>query len=828
MLNKQRVAVFLGIAALSGALFMSLPTAWAGGAFVTAVPASPKEISTDRIIIKLRDNQVARATSLSPAQVAGLSAAAGIGLTHFRAMSGDAQVLQLPGRMPLAEVEAIVRRLSADPQVEYAEPDRIMRPLLFPTDAQYGNQWHYHSNVAQAPYAAVAGGANLPGAWDITTGSAGIVVAVIDTGLVPHADIDGNILDGAGKVVPGYDFVTNLFAANDGGGRDTDPTDPGDWATLAEVVDPTTPCIDVSDSSWHGTHVAGTIGALSDNTTGVAGVNWVSRILPVRVLGKCGGSLSDVLDGIRWAAGLSVAGVPANLTPAKVLNLSLGGAGTCSAAEQAAIDDVVAAGAVMVVAAGNSNVDLAVTPESPANCNNVISVAAVNRNGGRALFSSISGSNFGATVEIAAPGGETATTINGVLSTINTGATTPAASPAGDAYVYYQGTSMAAPHIAGIVSLMLSADPSLTPAQVLSTLQNTARAFPTGTGSDCTVTTCGAGIVNAAAATAAAATVTVSATDATAAEAGLDPGTFTITRTGLTTSALIVNYTMSGTATNGTDYAAVSGSVTIAVSSSTATVTITPIDDSVYEGNETVILTLSANAASYSVSSPSSATATIADNEPTVSVSASDAAAAEAGLDPGTFRITRSVGIITSPLTVNYTMGGSAASGTDYTAPSGSVIIAANFTAATVTITPIDDSVYEGNETVILTLSANAAYGVGSPASATVTIAENESAPSSGSGGGGGGCFIATAAYGTPMADDVRYLRAFRDEYLQTNDAGRWFVSQYYKYSPTLADYLRQHDDLRAVVRAALGPLVGLSKAVIGDDALAAQTMERP
>lgn len=834
MTNNKRFILLVSVVALSSATLLSLSVAQAGGVFGTATLAASREMPTDQIIVKLRDTQAARAARLQPAHVADLSASAGITLTHVRAMSGDAQVLKLSRRMNTAEVEEIVRRLSADPQVEYAEPDRIMRPLLFPDDTQYATQWHYHSNVAQVPFAAVVGGANLPGAWDITTGSASIVVAVIDTGLVPHADIDSNITDGAGKVVPGYDFVSQdsagvYLSANDGDGRDNDPTDPGDWITAAENAGTDSTggffagC-GVGDSSWHGTHVAGTIGALSNNTSGVAGINWVSKILPVRVLGKCGGYLSDIADGMRWAAGLAVTGVPANANPAKVLNLSLGGGGACGSTFRNAINSIVAAGAVVVVAAGNSNRNLATSPEQPATCSNVISVAAVNRNGGRAYYS-----NYGTTVEIAAPGGAQiiANDPDGILSTLNTGTTTAVA----DTYVYYQGTSMAAPHVAGIASLLLSANPALTPAQVLTTLQSTARAFPTGTGADCTASTCGAGIINAAAATAAAAAagaiITVSATDASAAEASLDPGTFTITRAGLTTLPLTVNYTISGTATNGADYTTVSGSVIIPTSAASATVTITPIDDAIYEGNQTVILTLSANA-SYVVGSPSSATVTIADDESTLTVTATDAAAAEAGLDPGTFTITRAI-VTASPLTVNYTMGGKAINGTDYATVSGSVIILANTATATATITPIDDALSEGNETVILSLSADPSYGIGSPNKATVTIADDESPPPISSvGGGGGGCFIATAAYGTPMADDVRYLRAFRDEYLQTNDAGRWIVMQYYKYSPPLADYLRQNDALRSVVRGGLSPLIGLSRAIVSDGELAAQTADRP
>jgi hypothetical protein len=220
--------------------------------------------------------------------------------------------------------------------------------------------------------------------------------------------------------------------------------------------------------------------------------------------------------------------------------------------------------------------------------------------------------------------------------------------------------------------------------------------------------------------------VTVAATDAAASETGPDTGTFTITRTGSTAAALTVNYAMSGTATNGTDYTSLSGSVTIAAGSATATVTLTPIDDSAFEGNETAILTISANAA-YAVGSPGSATVTIADNDsaPTVTVAATDAAASETGPDTGTYTITRT-GSTAAALTVNYAMSGTATNGTDYTTLSGSVTIAAGSATATVTLTPIDDSAFEGSETAILTISANAAYTVGSPSSATVTIADND------------------------------------------------------------------------------------------------------
>ena len=400
-----------------------------------------------------------------------LSAAAGVELQYAHAVSGDAHALRLPERLPIEQVEAIAKQLMTLPDVLYAEPDLIMFPALTPNDPQYGNQWHYYEQY----------GINLPAAWDITTGSSNIVVAVVDTGITNHADL-------AGRTVPGYDFIGDILVANDGNGRDSDPSDPGDWITVADTQGYFNGC-SVGDSSWHGTHTAGTVGAASNNGIGVTGVNWNSKILPVRVLGKCGGYTTDIVDAVRWSAGLSVSGVPANTNPAKVISLSLGGGGSCGSTWQNAVNAVTGAGAVMVVAAGNSNND--VSNFSPANCNGVITVAATNRSGSRAYYS-----NYGSLVEISAPGGAKSysTDPNGVLSTLNTGATSPAA----DSYEYYQGTSMATPHVSGVASLLFSMNPSLTPAQVLSILQNTAQAFPGG--SSCDTSICGSGIVDAGAA----------------------------------------------------------------------------------------------------------------------------------------------------------------------------------------------------------------------------------------------------------------------------------------------------------------------------------------
>ena len=428
---------------------------------------STQDAPVDQIIIKYHDDQVTTiAQAAEAAQMARLSAQAGVALTYFRPMSGDAHVLRLPARMPVAEVERIAARLSALPEVAYAEPDYIMQPMLVPNDPQYSNQWHYYE----------AYGINLPQAWDISTGNPNIVVAVIDTGHRPHVDL-------ASRIIGGYDFISNPLVANDGDGRDADPQDPGDWITSAESSSGPFAGCPVRNSSWHGTHVAGTIGAVTNNSLGVAGVNWGAKLLSVRVLGKCGGATSDIADGMRWAAGLSVPGVPNNPNPAKVLNLSLGGnSQTCPATFQSAINAVNAAGGIVVVAAGNSSSNAA--EFTPANCNGVITVGATNRSGVRARYS-----NYGSVVDISAPGGDSA---GGVLSTANTGTQ----GPASDSYAYKQGTSMAAPHVAGVVSLMLAINPTLNFTQTETILKLTAKPF--GPSHTCSgTTTCSAGIVNA-------------------------------------------------------------------------------------------------------------------------------------------------------------------------------------------------------------------------------------------------------------------------------------------------------------------------------------------
>ena len=428
--------------------------------------ASPQDPPTDQIIIKYKATVAGYRTAPdSPLQLERLSEAAQENITYFRPMSGGAQVVKLPKKYPLAEVQAIARRLAALPEVAYAEPDAIMLPALAPNDPYYPEQWQYISPTPTDIY-----GIDAEAAWDITTGSPYIYIADLDTGLTNHSEF-------AGRTVSGYDFISPLVVANDGDGRDPDPSDPGDWCTNDE------------NSSWHGTHTAGIIAAASNNGSGVTGVNWVSKFFMVRVLGKCGGLVSDIVDGMRWAAGLHVDGVPDNSHPAKVENLSLGGGGSCGLTYQSAINEIISTGTTIVVAAANSSTDA--SSFQPANCNGVIAVSATDTYGLLTYYS-----NFGSIVKISAPGGDMRTDFTyGILSTLNTGAQTPGA----ESYNYMQGTSMAAPMVTGVVSLLYSLDPTLTPSQILSIIQNTSTPFPAGTWC-ATPGRCGTGILNAAAA----------------------------------------------------------------------------------------------------------------------------------------------------------------------------------------------------------------------------------------------------------------------------------------------------------------------------------------
>ncbi|HVE63320.1 MAG TPA: S8 family serine peptidase [Mycobacteriales bacterium] len=386
----------------------------------------------------------------------GKNAGHKLGLT--RRLSTDGVLLSVDEDLDAAKARKLMAKFLERTSVDYIEPDVIMTATLTPNDSSYLNQWHYYESLA---------GMNLPTAWDTADGT-GVTVAVIDTGITTHSDLSPN-------VVAGYDFISNATTARDGNGRDSNPADQGDWYGLGDCVGAIS-----SNSSWHGTHVAGTIAAVTNNAKGVSGAAFNAKIQPVRVLGKCGGTLADIADAVVWASGGTVAGIPANATPSKVINMSLGGSGACGATYQNAINGAVARGTTVVVAAGNSNADA--SGYQPSGCANVISVAASDREGNRASYS-----NYGSVVDITAPGGETNVNVNGVLSTLNSGTTTPAA----ESYAYYQGTSMASPHVAGLAALILG-EVAKTPAQVESIIKAGARPMPGACSGGC-----GAGLADA-------------------------------------------------------------------------------------------------------------------------------------------------------------------------------------------------------------------------------------------------------------------------------------------------------------------------------------------
>ena len=393
-------------------------------------------------------------------------------LRRLRA-TGEFELLAVLPDARTPDARSAAERLARDPRVAIAEPDRWLRPALVPNDPDYYYQWPLHESVSEIA------AANSPPAWDLSTGRRAVTIAVIDSGLVPHPDLDPQ------RVLPGYDFIGDALVANDGDGRDSDPADAGDWVDDDHIARLGALCGHArARSSWHGTQMAGIVGASGNNAAGIAGVNWGAYLLPVRVLGSCGGWMSDVADGVRWAAGLAVAGAPPNPWPARVINLSLGGAGACTAFMQHAIDAAVRAGAVVVAAAGNGAEPWSVADAAammPGNCAGVVAAASVDRSGNRSWYSRI-----GATVALSAPGF--------AWSLSNRGLT----APAGSGYAAIQGTSVSAALVSGVASLMLSVNPALTPAQIGAGLRAAARPFPDG--SDCAAGGCGAGMLDAQAA----------------------------------------------------------------------------------------------------------------------------------------------------------------------------------------------------------------------------------------------------------------------------------------------------------------------------------------
>lgn len=446
------------------------------------------------------------ATGVTVATVQRWSATAQLSVTYKRPIAGGAHVVTLPKVMTLEDAQTIAHRMETSGQFEYVSPDRIMRPMALATDPLFGQQWNL-----LPPSANTAGGANVTAAWDTASAlGAGVNVGIVDTGIrADHADFGG-----ASRFNTGYNFVSdgamvgtkdsqtgqtiasgfvNNGATNTAGNNN--PADPGDGLDATYGAQFPVLCGGKSNSSWHGTFVAGQIAAQQNNSIGIAGIAPNVRIQMARALGRCGGTTSDIVQALSWLAGTTVSGAGTNPTPAKVINLSLGGAGPCSSAEQAAITAARNQGITVVVATGNE----AGPVDSPANCAGVIAVTAHTLEGDNASYA-----NIGAQTTISAPGGGQGTVIGGsgsrIWSLSNTGTAGPVASPTGDTYAQDIGTSMATPHVAATVALMLSVQPLLTPDNVTAILKQSARPFVTGTYCATHAGVCGAGMLDAGAA----------------------------------------------------------------------------------------------------------------------------------------------------------------------------------------------------------------------------------------------------------------------------------------------------------------------------------------
>ncbi|WP_077033021.1 S8 family serine peptidase, partial [Pelomonas sp. KK5] len=620
-MGRRISTIALGLAALLAAGANLLP---ATAAADTTTVASSNEVG--RVIVRfkagadsVRARAMTRAMSRSEVADVAQTRATALGMRRGLSTSGTTRIRagrSLDERTQVVVVQgissaALAAKLAADGEVEMAVVDQRRRIAALPNDTLFGSatpnavvtggayptrvidQWYLKAPTATVASSDsdVVSSINAPAAWDVTTGSSSVVVAVIDTGVrYDHPDLGS-------KLLTGYDFIgfaengdtASVAVANDGNGADADASDPGDWVSQADInagnLGSGCTSSDISNSSWHGTRVSGLVGALSNNGVGMAGVSWNSPVLPVRVLGKCGGYDSDIIAGMKWAAGVSFTGQPStNPTPAKVLNLSLGGTGTCGTTGvgglyRDAISQINAKGAVVVVAAGNSE-GLAVG--LPGNCPGVIAVTGLRHVGSKVGFSSI-----GSEVAIAAPGGNCINTgtnqpcLYPIVSTVNTGTQGPSTNDYTGSSASV-GTSFSTPLVAGTVALMLSANSSLTPTQVKAILQSTARPFvtsgatagtvachaPTSVAQDecyCTTATCGAGMLDAAKAV------------ALAVSAGT--GTVTVTATPTTTTA---GQTVALSATSGlssaltvasTTWSVVSGPGTVSGSGTSATLT---------------------------------------------------------------------------------------------------------------------------------------------------------------------------------------------------------------------------------------------------------------
>ena len=477
MTPRRSLAIGIASACLAASFLSNPTTSFADG--TTTPPPPPVGVhdeigglgrATDTIIVTFdsAQNDPAAAAERVVEQATGDTSA----VTQVTPITKDTVSVTIDQTMTSAESTRLGQQVEGVPGVDTAEPASTFTSEST-DDTYYGYLWNI-GNTSASKY-----GTRAEDAWTVSTG-AGTVIGVVDTGITAHTDLTGSssAIVG-GNVIAGYDFISAVTASGDGNGRDSDPTDVGDYCNGGE-------------SSWHGTHVSGIAVAIRDNGTGVVGVAPGAKVQPLRALGKCGGAEGDIISAIRWGAGLPIVGIPTvNPTPADVLNLSIGGPGVCSTAMQSAIDAAVARGTVVVVASGNSNTPVATF--TPGGCRNVLRVGASTYEGTLAGYSNYGTSTLPLTISAPGGSGNSGYDLNDwIVSTWNQGVTRRGP----ETYMGMDGTSMAAPHVAAAAALLKSLDKTLTPARITSILTSTAINLP----APCNTTRCGPGAVNAAAA----------------------------------------------------------------------------------------------------------------------------------------------------------------------------------------------------------------------------------------------------------------------------------------------------------------------------------------
>jgi serine protease len=738
-------------------------------AFLTGTPGSGAEVNpvrthphgtgaalSQQLIVKLHAGATATGVAATRPgdareRVAALATRSGARLVVHRPLTALIHAVQLEAATG-ESAAATLARLRADPEVEYAVPDERRYIHGAPNDPLFAQQWYLQS-AATTPSAVDA-----LDAWGTTTGSTTLVIADIDTGVRPdHPDL-------AGRLLPGYCFISDPVVANGGACPGPGAADPGDWITSADITNNPSECSQATagPSSWHGTRVAGILGALTNNGAGVAGLSWGSPILPVRALGKCGGLDSDIITAMLWAGGIAVSGAPNNPNPARVINMSLGGTGSCPVSYIEAIGQLAAAGVLVVASAGNEGGPV----DAPANCPGVAAVAGLRQAGTKVGYSSL-----GREVALGAPagncgngftGGQTAC-VYSMTATTNLSAMSPATPDANDYTGYYYcdatttpyaacpiaagqyrsyniGTSFSAPVVSGIAALMSTVNGSLNSCQLISRLKEGSLPYPqtsldaTGAqpqmchvpagavqNAECICTrddqTCGAGMANAPGALTAAlrpiAAVAVPASVTAGQSVTLD-GSGSGAANGHTVSSYQWS-PVSGGLTLGITGAATSRASVTAPSCGVGTVALTVTDDAGHTDTAEVVITPASAATSAPATAGQSACSTVA---PAVVVEVCPAAGSIQAGGTATFSATLA-NAATASVTweVNGLVGGSATAGTItsagvYSAPTSVP------TPATVTITAV---------------SATDASATGST-QLTVTAP-----PGSGGGGGGGG-----------------------------------------------------------------------------------------